>query len=117
MHILKTLKPRYSTYTEMAHMLAIHSQKDVDWNLALNGPDADKAMTALEHELTSTILTGIDENDSEYAQAVDLATPGRHLLSTRRSDTYKGRGVEQCFKEDTEQADGPNFNYYAHVAI
>ena len=120
MHILTTLKPRYSTYTEMAHMLAVHSQKDMDWNLALKGPDADKAITALENELTSltsTILTEIDENDSEYTQAVDLATPGRLLLSTKRSGSYKGRGVKQGFKEDTEQADGPNFNYYAHVAI
>jgi hypothetical protein len=119
MHILTTLKPRYSTYTEMAHMLAVHSQKDMDWNLALKGPDADKAITALENELTSltsTILTEIDENDSEYTQAVDLATPGRLLLSTKRSGSYKGRGVKQGFKEDTEQADGPNFNYYAHVA-
>ena len=119
MHILKTLKPRCSTYTEMAHMLAVHSQKDMDWNLALKGPDADKAMTALENELTSLtsrILTEIDENDSEYAQAVDLATPGRLLLSTKRSGAYKCKGVKQGFKEDTEQADGPNFNYYAHVA-
>ena len=48
-----TLKPRYSTYTEMAHILAVHSQKDMDWNLALKGPDADKAITALENEMTS----------------------------------------------------------------
>ena len=76
-------------------------------------------MTALENELTSltsTILTEIDENDSEYAQAVDLATPGRLLLSTKRSGAYKGRGVKQGFKEDTDQTDGPDLNYYAHVA-
>ena len=65
-------------------------------------------MTALENELTSltsTILTEIDENDSEYAQAVDLyqilasmheyATPGRLLLSTKRSGAYKGRVQSQ----------------------
>ena len=29
---------------------------------------------------------------------------------------YKARGVKQGFKKNTEQADGPDFNYYAHVA-
>ena len=38
-------------------MLAMHSQKDMDWNLALKGPDADKAITALEDELTSLTST------------------------------------------------------------
>ena len=78
----------------MAHMLAVHSQKDMNWNPALKGSDADKAMTTLENELTSltsTILTEIDENDSEYTQAVDLATPSRLLLNTKHSGAYKSR--------------------------
>ena len=38
------------------------------------------------------------------------------LLAIKRSEAYKARDVEQGFKEDIEQVDGPNFNYYAHVA-
>jgi hypothetical protein len=87
--------------------------------LALKGKDRDKVITALENELTSlqaTILTRIHETDPEHATALELATPGRLLLTIKRSEAYKARGVKQGFKEDTEQADGPNFNYYAHVA-
>ena len=62
MHILTTLQPRYSTYTEMSCVLAAHSQKDMDWKLALQGPDRDRVITALESELSSlqdTILTRV----------------------------------------------------------
>ena len=66
--------------------------------------------------LLSTILTEVKATDKEYTIACALATPGRLLLGTKRNEAYKARGAKQGFKEDTEQADGPNFNYYAHVA-
>lgn len=120
MHILTTLQPRYSTYTEVSCVLAAHSQNAMDWKLALQGPDRDRVVTALENELSSlqdTILTRVNESDFKYSEATELATPGRMLLSVKRnSGKYKARGVNQGFKEDTKQADGPNFNYYAHVA-
>ena len=119
MKILTVALPRHQTNTRIAHVLATHAQKDMDWQLALKGPDRDKAIAALEAEMTSlqsTILTEIKAADKEYKTACELATPGRLLLSTKRNANYKSRGVKQGFKEDTEQADGPNFNYYAHVA-
>ena len=66
--------------------------------------------------MKSTILTEISPQDEEFDTAIDLATPGRLLLAIKRSGAYKARGVKQGFKEDTEIADGPDFNYYAHVA-
>ena len=44
------------------------------------------------------------------------ATPGQILLDIKRAGVFKARGVKQGFKEDRELADGPDFNYYAHVA-
>jgi hypothetical protein len=38
------------------------------------------------------------------------------LLDIKRSGEYKARGVKQGFLEDREFSDGPDFNYYAHVA-
>lgn len=117
--ILSALNPRYEDRNQLSYILAAHSQNDMDWNKALAGPDSDKVIQALESEmesLKSTILTEIDPSDIEYSTACELATPGRILLGTKRSGQYKARGVKQGFKEDTEQADGPNFNYYAHVA-
>ena len=64
----------------------------------------------------STILIPLDANDPEYATALQLATPGRILLDIKRNELYKARGVKQGFKEDKELFDGPDFNYYAHVA-
>ena len=99
--------------------MAAQSQNDLNWNQVLAGENRDLAIEALEKEmesLTSTILTEISQNDDEYSTTVDLATPGRILLGVKRSGIYKSRGVKQGFKEDIEQADGPNFNYYAHVA-
>lgn len=47
---------------------------------------------------------------------VKEATSGRFLLDVKRCGTYKARGVKQGFKENLEMSDGPDFNYYAHVA-
>jgi hypothetical protein len=91
----------------------------MDWSKALASEDRDLVIEALEKEmesLESTILTKMSPDDPEYETAHELATPGRLLLGIKRSGIYKARGVKQGFKEDIEQADGPNFNYYAHVA-
>ena len=91
----------------------------MDWKTALASEDADKAIAVLEMEmasLLSTILIPIDTDHPEYHDALRLATPGRILLDIKRSGLFKARGVKQGFKEDLTQADGPDFNYYAHVA-
>ena len=119
MKILFTAVPRHEVNTRLTQVLAAHSQTDMDWNKALSGPDRDKVITALENEMESlqaTILTEMHPDDAEYNRALELATPGRLLLGIKRSGMFKARGVKQGFKEDIEQADGPDFNYYAHVA-
>ena len=57
-----------------------------------------------------------DRYHLEYHDALRLATLGRILLDIKQSGRFKARGVKQGFKEDLTQADGPDFNYYAHVA-
>ena len=44
------------------------------------------------------------------------AVTGRILLDVKRSGAFKARGVKQGFKECRATADGPDFNYYSHVA-
>ena len=119
MKILNTSNPRHCDHRELSQVMAAHSQNDMNWDKVLAGDDRDLAIAALEKEmesLTTTILTELSTHDDEYATAVELATPGRMLLGIKRSGSYKSRGVKQGSKEDIEQADGPNFNYYAHVA-
>ena len=109
----------FNTYYTVCHLMALHTTKDMDWKTALAGPDADKAVAALQLEmasLLSTILTPIDENHPEYEEARRLATPGRILLDIKRCGLFKARGVKQGCRENKEIADGPDFNYYAHVA-
>ena len=109
----------YQTYDSICYHLALAASKDISWAEAMKGPDAAKAIEALEAEMKSlndTILTEIHPDDPEYNDAVRLATSGRFLLDIRRNLMHKARGVKQGFKENREQADGPNFNYYAHVA-
>ena len=105
---------------EITHHLAMNvSQTDMNWNKALKSDDRDKVIEAYHAEMESlqnTILTPILEGDPKYANAVDMATSGRFLLDIKRSGVYKARGVKQGFKEDLEETDGPNFNYYSHVA-
>ena len=43
-------------------------------------------------------------------------TPGRILLDIERDGVFKARGVKKGFKVDRELADGPESNYYAHIA-
>ena len=99
--------------------MAFNATKDMSWKLALAGPDRPKVIKAYGDEVASlcdTILTRVHKGDSEYAKAVELATPGRALLDIKRSGDYKGRIVKQGFKENKTLADGPDFNYYAHTA-
>ena len=119
MQILNTAQPRHCSFNQLSYVMAAQAQNDMDWGGALESNDRDLAIAALEKEmesLLSTILTEVQSDDAEYEVARTLATPGRLLLSVKRTGNYKARGVKQGFKEDTEQADGPNFNYYAHVA-
>ena len=104
---------------EASSILALHAQKDMSWKRTLAGPDRDKAIAAYEKErvaLCKTILTPITPEDHDYYTAVAEATAGRFLLDVKRDGSYKVSGVKQGFKEDKTTADGPDFNYYAHVA-
>jgi hypothetical protein len=118
--MLHTASPGFSEYYSVCHLMALHATKDIDWKRALASDQADQVIASYELEmesLTNTILSKIDENDPEYEVAVKFATPGRMLLDIRRSGMYKSRGVKQGFKEfNKAQFDGPDFNYYAHVA-
>ena len=117
--LLHESQPRWSTYYNACFMLALHATKDMKWEQVLQSDDAEKAIEALELEmasLMSTILTPLDTNDPDYERALKEATPGRILLDIKRAGVFKARGVKQGFKEDRELADGPDFNYYAHVA-
>ena len=104
---------------ELCFVLATNATKDTDWDITLSGPDADKTIAALQLELDSlesTILMRIHPDNEEFTVAKRLATPGRILLDIKRSGLYKARGVKQGFRENKSVADGPDFNYYAHVA-
>ena len=104
---------------EASFIMANSAQKDMVWHDALGGPDRAKVLKAFETErdsLESTILSPILSDHSRYNEAVETATPGRWLLDIKRNGTFKVRGVKQGFKEDKLTADGPDFNYYAHVA-
>jgi len=115
----KSAKPDVGTHLQASGYLALHAQKDLSWKEALASKDRDKVIKALQSEsdsLQSTILTLLDEDHPDYKIAVETATPGRWLLDIKRDGSYKVRGVKQGFREDKETADGPDFNYYAHVA-
>ena len=108
-----------AAHLEAAQVLALHAEKDMNWKETLQGSNRDAAIKALNAEmaaLTSTILTQVHPGDKDYELAREQATSGRVLLDIKRSGQYKARGVKQGFKENKEQADGPDFNYYAHVA-
>ena len=116
---IQETSPRWSTYTDACYLLCLHAQKDISWVQALRTEGAPEAIAALEAEfasLESTILTRVEPGHPDFEEALALATPGRVLLDIRRKGTYKARGVKQGFKEDRILADGPDFNYYAHVA-
>jgi hypothetical protein len=66
--------------------------------------------------LEKNILERLDENHPEYQTALKEACSGRLIGTVKRSDEIKARGVKQGFKENISVTDGPNFNYYSHVA-
>jgi hypothetical protein len=108
-----------AVHTEAAHYLAMMAQKDMVWKTALEGPNKTQVLEAFRTEkdsLESTVLVPIKAGDELYQTALEQATSGRWLLDVKRSGAYKARGVKQGFKEDKATADGPDFNYYAHVA-
>ncbi len=101
-----------------ANIMASNAQKDMSWKKVLASEDREKAIEALNDELSSlqkTILREIHPDDPDYDLAVRTATPGRILLDIKRSGRFKARAVKQGFKEDKELADGPDFNYYSNV--
>ena len=116
---LQKQRPGYTDMANICYSMVVHSQKDISWQRALQSEDADEIMTSLETEmesLLSTILTEIFPDDPKFEEALKLATPGRLILSTKRTGKYKARGVKQGSKENKLVADGQDFNYYSHVA-
>ena len=114
-----TENPDVGAHLEASRLLALHSAKDMSWELALEGREKQKAISAFNKErasLEDTILDRIYPDDPRFETAVNEATPGRWLLDIKRDGRYKARGVKQGFRENWERADGPGFNYYAHVA-
>jgi hypothetical protein len=119
LQVLAESESELSTYDSVCYYLALAATKDMSWAKTLASSDAADAIESLEAEmesLMSTILKEIQPGDPDYSDAVNLSTPGRLLLDRRRTGKLKSRGVKQGFKEDRIQADGPGFNYYAHVA-
>ena len=113
------LHAKDTTFMELCFVLATNATKDMDWDITLSGPDAGKATAALQLELDSlqsTILTRTHPDNEEFTVAKRLATPGRILLDIKRNGLYKACGVKHGFRENKSVADGPDFNYYAHVA-
>ena len=116
--IIQIKSDDYSALTSLCFSLADHAQKDTSWEEALKGPLKDDVIKALHKEfnsLTSTILDEIDVNHPDRAQAEAEAITGRILLDIKRDLTVKARGVKQGSKENKATADGPGFNYVAHV--
>ena len=108
-----------SLYIQVAANLALHAQKDMSWQKVLVGPDRNKAIEASEKEfgsLQESILKEILPSHPDYEKAKNQSTTARELLDIKRSGEYKARIVKQGFKENKTMADGPNFNYYSHVA-
>ena len=109
----------YPLLLTVCEHLACVAQKDMNWAKALASPDRAKAVAARDKEINAledTILERIDPSHPEYATAVREAINARLLLDVKRDGTWKARLVKQGFREDKATADGPDFNYYAHVA-
>ena len=109
----------YPLLLTVCEHLACVAQKDMNWAKALASPDRAKAVAARDKEINAledTILERIDPSHPEYATAVREAINARLLLDIKRDGTWKARLVKQGFREDKATADGPDFNYYAHVA-
>ena len=66
--------------------------------------------------LTKNILQKMSPTHPDIDKARREATSCRVLLDVKRNGTVKARCVKQGFKENKLVADGPDFNYYSHVA-
>lgn len=109
-----------ATLTKQCYFLSITALKtapEVSVKAALNGPDRDKWIEAINKEWASLDkrFTPIPPDHPEYAVASQTITTGRFVLTKKRDGRYKARGVIQGFTEDPD-LDGEGFNYYAHVA-
>ena len=108
-----------TAYVMIATELALNAMKDLPWKEVLKGPDAEKAIAALNAEkesMYSNVLQRLNPGDPEYDTAVKQAITARVLLDVKRSGIWKARIVKHGFKENKAFADGPDFNYHAHVA-
>jgi hypothetical protein len=107
-------------HANYAFNMAMHATKDTPWSDLLRRRPAESE-AAIDAEIKSLVedckvLVPITEEHPDYQEAVDDACGGRIIGTEKRNDTVKARAVKQGFKEDLPTADGPNFNYYSHVA-
>ena len=116
----KEKKLDHQLHTLVCQILSASSMDDISWVKALKDPALrEKAIEALNKEkkaLSSTILTLMSSDDADWDIAIKKAVSGRYILTIKRNGIVKARGVKQGFKEDKSQADGPQFNYFSHVA-
>ena len=116
--VCNATNPDYATLQEASRVMAVSAQHDMSWKKILESDDRQAAVDALEAEMKSlqeTILTRVTPEDSDWGDALNLATTGRILLDKKRNGKWKGRAVKQGFKEDKLTADGAGFNYYSNV--
>ena len=107
-----------TAHMNLAHVLAVEATKDTPWKTLLK-QHPKRCAEAIAKELASlekNILEKLDEKHPEYGTALEEACPGRLIGTIKRNDDLTARDVKQGFKEDISVTDGPDFNYYSHVA-
>jgi len=109
---------------QISQAIAMVVCKDLNWNKFLGSKDDAEVrkayiteMTTLLHPETGILreLTQADGEEYEEATTKGRATPGRLILTVKRSGTFKCRFVVRGDLEDHEALDGPDYNYYANV--
>lgn len=110
----------HTANANLAFSMAMHATKDTPWSdlLRRRPIESKKAIDAEIHSLVHDckVLVPINEEHPDYQEAKRDACGGRIIGTERRDDTVKARAVKQGCKEDLPTADGPDFNYYSHVA-
>ena len=114
--------PSYQALVNICYTQAMQVYKtsaEVPLSQALNSSDHTGWANAIKAEFDALLKMGklieVPKGDPLYERAVKEATPARYVLTKKRDGRMKARGVIQgCF--ENEDADGENFNYYAHVA-
>ena len=109
-----------TAHANLAFYMAMHATKDTPWNDLLKRRPVE-SQVAIAAELDSLVrdcgvLVPITETHPDYEEAKQTACGGRIIGTEKRNGTVKARAVKQGFKEDLPTADGPDFNYYSHVA-